>query len=271
MKVLIVFLLFLSQMVADSYHEGLIYSKEEVSLSFPLDGVISKIYLKDGERVKKGDTVLKLDDSLQALEVLRKKQILNDNSDYNANKNNLEITKKLYHSTKELYEKNGSVSVDELSNIQMQYENLQGKVNAHEARKKQEEIEYKIANEVLKKYSINSPINGIISDIKYHEGEWAKMGEIVVKVVDVDNCYIELNIEEPIARNLKLNDKASILANKDSIKKQGDIYYISPSAELASALVKVRIRFKNSEPKITPGVLGKVLFENQPKDNSSAK
>lgn len=261
MKKIVVFLVLLSNLFAVSYHEGIIYSKEEVSLSFPLDGVISKIYLKDGDIVKKGDMLLKLDDDLQELEVLRKKEILNDNSEYNANKKNLTIIEDSYKSTKKLYDKTASVSRDELNSIQIQYESLLGKVNAHKAKKKQEEVEYKIANEVLKKYRIKSPINGVISDLKYHEGEWAKMGEVIVKVVDVDNCYIELNIEEPLARNLKLNSKATISSNNDSIEKQGTIYYIAPSAESASALIKIRIEFKNNKPKITPGVMGKVTLE----------
>lgn len=271
MKKIVVFLVFLSNLFATSYHEGIIYSKEEVSLSFPLDGVISKIYLKDGDNVKKDETILKLDDELQKLEVLRKKEIFNDNSEYIANQNNLKIIEDSYKSTKKLYEKTASVSRDELNSIQIQYESLLGKVNTHKARKEQEKLEYEISKEVLKKYSIKSPINGVISDLKYHEGEWAKMGEVVVKVVDVDNCYIELNIEEPIARNLKLNSKAIISSNEDTIIKQGTIYYISAIAESTSALIKIRIKFKNDAPKITPGVMGKISFENETEGKISAK
>lgn len=261
----------LSNLFSSTSHEGIVYSNEEVKLSLPLDGIISNIYVKDGKSVKKGELILKLDDELQKLEVLRRQEILSDNSEYNANKANLKIVKNLYTSTKNLYEKTASVSKDELSNLQIQYQNLRGKVRAYGSKKKQEKVEFKIAKEVLNKYRLKSPINGIVSNLKYNKGEWAKMGEVVVVVVDVDNCYVELDIDEPIARNLQYDKKVSIIANNETIKKEGFIYYIAPSAESTSALVKVRVKFKNNEPKITPGVIAKVLFEDDLTGNISAK
>ena len=271
MKKLILLSILISNLFSSNMQEGIVYSNEEVKLSLPLDGIISNIYVKDGDKVKKGDLVLKLDDELQKLEVLRRKEILNDNSEYNANKANLKIVKNLYTSTKKLYEKTASVSKDELSNLQIQYQNLRGKVRAYSSKKRQEKVEFKIANEVLNKYKLKSPINGVISELKYNQGEWAKMGEVVVVVVDVDNCYVELNIDEPMARNLKYDKKVSIVSNNETIKKEGYIYYIAPSAESTSALVKVRVKFKNNEPRITPGVIAKVVFEDELKVNISAK
>ena len=50
----------------------------DISLSVPIDGPISKVYVKEGSVVKKGDKLLKLDDVLQNLEVKRRMLIWKD-------------------------------------------------------------------------------------------------------------------------------------------------------------------------------------------------
>lgn len=267
MKKLICIAILCNFLYASSEHQGIVYSKQEINLSFPLDGIISKIYVKDGDVIKKDAVILKLDDELQALEVERRKEILDDNSEYSANKQNLEIIESLLSSTKELYEKSASVSKDELSNLQMQYLNLKGKVDSHKSKKNQENVEYKISKEVLNRYKLNSPINGVITNLNYEEGEWAKIGEIALTIIDVDNCYVELNIEEPIARNIKLNSKVKVFTNNNTISKDAIVSYIAPLAESTSALVKVRVLFKNTVPRITPGVIARVIFNPEEKFN----
>lgn len=261
MKKVIYLLVCASVAFAQASFEGIVYSKQQVELSFPIEGIISKILYQAGDKVKKDDQIIKIDDSLQSLEVLRRKVIFEDTSEYQSSKKNLEITKSVLDSNTLLYEKNSAVSKDELSNLQIQYQSLYGKVKGFEARKKQEEVEYKIAQEILKKYTIKSPINGVIKDLKYEEGEWAKSGEVAVIVVDTENCYVELNVDEPIARGIKINNKAKIYSNIDTIEKEGFVSYIAPLAESTSSLVKIRIKFVNTTPSITPGVIAKVVFE----------
>jgi RND family efflux transporter MFP subunit len=261
MKKIISFIFIVNSLFAQSVYEGLVYSKQDLELSMQLDGVVSKIYHQDGDKVKKNEPILKLDDSLQSLQVQIKRVILNDDSEYIANKSNLETLKDILDSTKALYEKNYSVSKEELNNLQMQYQNLKAKVDAFKARKKQQKVEYKIAKEVLSRYTLKSPIDGIVKDLNYDEGEWVNAGKIVVVVVDKYNCYVELNIDENIARDIKPNTKVKILSNQDKIKKDGTVYYISPSAEVTSSFVKVRVKFKNDAPTITPGVVAKVVFD----------
>lgn len=266
MRIIFVLVAFSLFCFASSEHLGIVYSKQEVKLSFPLDGIVDKVYAKDGERVEAGDAILKLDDRLQKLEVQRAKEVYKDNSEYLANKANLKITKGVLESTRQLYEETSSVSKDELNNLQMQYESLKGKVLAYESRKKQEELAYKSAKNILSKYTLKTPINGIVTNSKYDKGEWAKVGEVAVVVVDIDNCYVELNIDEPIARSIKINEKVQVISNNSNIKKTAFVYYIAPLAESTSALVKVRVMFKNDKPKITPGIIAKVIFNDVGKD-----
>ncbi len=218
MKIIFLFIVLVFNLFAIE-SDGIVYSKNETKLSFQIDGILSQVFVKEGQKINKGDSILKLDDTLQSLEVQRRKEILQDDAEHRSNVKNLEVIQSLLATTKKLYEKTASVSKDELSNLQIQEENLRGKVAAYKSKKIQEDVEFKIAKEVLNKYRLISPINGIVTTIKYQEGEWIKTGDIVVTIVDTDNCYIDLNLEEPITRNLKLNSEVSISTNNGTIHK----------------------------------------------------
>lgn len=239
-------------------YDGIIHAKNSTKLSLQIDGVIESVFVKEGTKITKDFVVLKLDDSLQKLEVERRKSILDDNSEYESNKKNLVLAKSLFESTKALYEKTASVSKDELNTIEMQYQSLLGKVNSFEARKEQEKVEYNIAKEILSKYQLISPINGIVTSLEVQQGEWAKAGDIQAIVVDNSVCYVELNIDEKTVRRLKSNQRAFIFSS--GYKKQGHITYISPVADKASGLIKVKVEFENLDSSFISGTLAQVYF-----------
>lgn len=267
MKKLILLLFFillgLSKATASMMFEGIVKPAHEVELALPIDGVISKIFVKEGNSVKKGEKLLNLDDMLQKLEVDRRKEIYYDNAELEANKNNLEIIKSLLDSSQELYEKTAAVSHDEVKNLQMQFHSLNGKVNAHGAKKKQELLDYEISKEVLARYVLTSPIDGMVTVIKPEEGEWAKTGEMLVTVVDTSVCYVEFNLDEKYARTLKKGKIVSLRVREgDGMSaKKGKVIFVSPVADKASALVKVKVEFENKNGTVIPGVLANIKLD----------
>jgi RND family efflux transporter MFP subunit len=258
------FLLLLAQSAsAATMYEGIVIPSHEVELALPIEGVVAKVFVKEGDFINIGEHLLKLDDTLQKLEVERKKAIYEDRSEYDANRETLIILKSLLSSSRQLYEKTSSVSLTEVQNLEMQYYSLQGKINAHEARKKQELLEYEIAKEVLTRYALKSPINGRVTMIKREEGEWAKAGEMIVTAVDTSVCYAEFNVDERHSRALKKGKTVSLRVSEGDGAgvKKGVVVFVSPVADKASALVKVRIEFENTTGKVIPGVLGKIVSD----------
>jgi RND family efflux transporter MFP subunit len=242
--------------------EGIVRPMHELELAVPIDGIVGKRFVKEGDSVTKGGSILQLDDTLQKLEVDRKKQVYLDNAEYESNKSNLEIIGQLLESSRKLYENTGSVSLDEVNSLQMQYFNLKGKVEGHESKKKQELIEYEMAREVLARYTLRSPIDGTVAHIKPEEGEWIKAGEMLVVVADTSLCRVDFDVEERYARTLKKGNTVSFTVNQGAgvTARKGSVIFVSPVADKASALVKVKVEFVNKDPQVTPGVLANIRF-----------
>ncbi len=247
---------------ASSTFEGIVNPLYEVKLALQIDGIVAKVYVKEGDHVSRGDKLLKLDDTLQTLEVSRRKEVYDDNAELIANRKNIIILKELLESSQKLFKNTASVSSDEVNNLEMQYHTLNGRISMSEAKKKQELIEYNISREALSRNVLLTPLDGTVTSIKIKEGEWAKTGEMLMSVVNKSVCVVDFNLEERYARNLAAGKQVNLKVHEgDSlIAKKGKIVFVSPVADRASALVKVKVEFDNKNGAIIPGVTAQIAF-----------
>lgn len=252
-----------TQASASESYQGIIAPVHEVGLAMDIDGVVVKRFVREGDFVKTGARLLKLDDTLQKLETDRRREIYNDASEIESNKENLAIIKSLLDTARRLHETTASVSGDEVKNLEMQYHNLRGKVNVAEAKKKQERIEYEISKAVLTRYELTSPIDGMVTVIKPESGEWARAGEVLAVVVNTSSCFVDFNIAQPHARKLKKGDPVTIDVDDGQglAARKGAVVFVSSVADRESGLVKVKVEFENKSGKVIPGGLATIHFE----------
>ncbi|PCJ16076.1 MAG: hypothetical protein COB02_17085 [Candidatus Cloacimonadota bacterium] len=255
-------LLSTNNIIAENIFPGVVKPIHDVELSFPIDGTALIRFVDEGDRVEIGSKLLKVDDSLQALEVSRRKLLWNDRTKLDSLNKQNNIIKGLYKSTKNLYEKTGSVSKDELKKLEIRVLSGDGTILGLEQLEKKEKLEYEIARQVLSKYLLNSPIKGIVTNVAIEVGEWVKTGGPVVRIVDNSICYLEVNIEEKYIQRLKLNSevKISIKSGDLFIDKKAIVTFVSPIADQASGLVLIRAQFDNQDEKIIPGITGEISF-----------
>jgi RND family efflux transporter MFP subunit len=235
---------------------GIIKPIHDVKISVPLDGIVQSIYVKEGSYVKKGQKILKLENQLQQLEVNRRKIIWKDKAQLNASIENQKIQKRLFNSTKELYEQTRAVSEQEVQLLESKLYTLKGDIAMRKENEKKEKIEYNIAQKLLSKYLIKSPINGVVIEMGLQRGEWAKSGKPFVRIVNTYTCYIDINIDEAYSSKLKVGKKINFTVKTKNVtaKKKGKIIFISPVADMASGLVRIKIEFLNKKNRVTPGL-----------------
>jgi len=235
---------------------GIIKPMDDIKVSVPLDGVVQNIYVKEGSYIKKGQKILKLENRLQQLEVNRRKVIWKDKAQLNAAIKNREIHKSLLDSTKELYSQVKAVSHDEIQMLESKYYTLSGDIKMREENEKKEKIEYSIAQNLLSKYTIKSPISGVVIELELQKGEWAKVGKPFIRIVNANSCYIDINIDESDSSRLKVGNKIIFTVKTKSVtaKKEGMITFISSVADMASGLVRIKINFQNVKNRVTPGL-----------------
>lgn len=235
---------------------------EDVELSFPIDGILLKTSVKEGDRVKPGDALLSLDQRLQVLETNRRKLVWEDSSKLDTQRKMDKILKESLEATRSLYDRSGSVSKDELMQQEIRYLSSQGTIESLLQSELREEIEYQISAEVLTQHTLHSPIEGIVTEIKPDPGERVRTDLVVLRIVNSSKCLLEMNV--PISDLPKFRSNSPLVIqshnSKGTIKREAKIVFISPIADRGSSLVLVKAEFENKDMSITPGSTVQVSF-----------
>lgn len=208
----------------------------DVSLSAPVPGIITARKFKEGDFVKEGDAVIVLDKRMEELEVERRKVTMDSRRlDY-------EGTAKVFKTTK-------GTSKDELEKKEADY--------------KLAEVEHAMAVEQLRRRIVAAPLAGTIVELPRQVGEFCQPYQSIARVVDTRRCYFVANVESPVAGTLKLEQKAAleIEGGAGPEAASGVITFLSPVADPASGLVKVKVLFENVSGRIRPGLSGRMQLK----------
>lgn len=214
---------------------GITESLQEVALSSSVAGIITGERYKEGDLVKAGSPLVELDRKIEELEVTRRKLIAD------LRKSDFEGTEKLYKNTK-------GTSKEELEKKETEY--------------RVAVVEHETAVEEVRKRYIVAPFDGHITEIILRPGESCQPYQPVVRMVDARQCYFISNIDAKIAATLTTNQtvRLEVETGAAPAKVEGKVSFLSPIADPASGLVKIKVLFPNLDGRIRPGLSGVMLL-----------
>jgi HlyD family secretion protein len=248
---------------------GKVQPEKEVKISADISGEIIELKVKEGDKVKQGDLLVRIkpDQYQSAVEKARavvnnsKATLSNSRAAYTQAKASLEKAKLTYDRNKKLYDQR-AISEADFQNIEQDYKVSQAQVEGGKdavdgAQYNLESMEaaLKDAEDNLIKTTIYSPIDGIISKLNVELGErvvgTAQMaGTEMMRVADLRNMEVQSEVNENDIVKLKLGDTTDIDidAYRGRIFK-GLVTEISNSAEssgldvekITNFVVKIRI------------------------------
>jgi len=197
-------------------------------------GLITKVYVKEGQRVKNGQLLFQLDDAILKNSIFEiENQLILANTTF-------ERQKRLWN------QKIGS---------EMQY--LQAKNN-------KEILENKITtlNAQLKNYKVFAPFNGIIDDLIANKGDLASPQTPLFQIINLNKMYIESEVSENHLKTIKKGNK--VLVNFESIDEEiiTKVAQIGNTINLENRSFKVRINVTNKKGAIKPNLLADIKIKD---------
>ena len=239
---------------------GLIYPLHDITLSAGVPGLVMRRLVEPGQRVKASQVLLMLDDRLQVIESDRRKVIFQDQSELVSVRERTAIMSTLLEDARKIFKQTGSISKDELFRLDAEYISSKGRLDQLVEQKKRERLEYEGAErERLQRYIV-APVNGTVTKVIPQVGEWAKLGDPMVLLVDSATSVLHVAIPHKEIGSLKVGDnqKIDLEAGSAVPAVTGKVTFISPVADPASGLVEVRVTFLNPQLAIKPGVKGRI-------------
>jgi membrane fusion protein (multidrug efflux system) len=217
--------------------QGAIESEENIQISAKMPGVVTQVFVQEGQEVRKGETLAQTDNSL----VLRNIEEL---------KASLELAKTVYERQENLW--------NQKIGTEVQY--LQAKNN-------KEGLEKRLAAlyEQNDQTRIKSSINGIVDQVTVKAGQNIMPGAPAVRVVNNSVLKVKANVSEAYVLNIKKGDR--ILVNVPDLKRdiEAKVTFVGRSIDQLSRTFVVEAKLPPSQDlRANMSVVLKIVYKSVP-------
>jgi RND family efflux transporter MFP subunit len=226
-------------------------------------GVVSSIHVSEGDKISKNQVLIELEKRQEELGVERGQLILDDKSELAAAEQKVHTLKADLDSTRKLFEATGSISKEALAAKELEYKVAVAERDRLEAAEKSQDVELRLAKELLQQKTIRSPLNGRVVRLFKQVGEGCRSQDPLIRVVDISSFHFEANLEAKSGSLLKLNETVEIVFGSSERQKriQGRLVFVSPVVDPSSGLLRVKILCENKNEHIKPGMDGSLILK----------
>ena len=211
--------------------QGSVETKKNVVLNAEMGGVLQRVYVEEGQKVSKGQTLARIDDGGLSQQLAQMQT-------------QLELAKTTFERQKRLW--------DQQIGSEMQYlqakSNYEGQVNAVNQMKSQ-----------VAKSVVTAPFSGFIDDIITEQGNVVNPGQTpILRIVNLDDMYIKTDIPEGYISDVTKGKTVEVFfpvlgdTVETKIKQTGS--YINPNNRTFDAEIEVPNKEKNIKPNLTARV-----------------
>lgn len=244
---------------------GYVIPRRKATLSAKIIGKLTEVNFEEGQRVKTGDIVARLDDSNYSA-ALRQAEAVAVQA--KATLDNTEPLYKRYRAANE----NGGISSYALETQRLAYENARTAYDVARAA-------VKFAQAAEADTYVYAPFDGIVT-VKV-----AQVGEVVapsaagggdtrtgiVTIVDMNSLEVEVDVSENYIERVQVGAPVTIhLDAYPDLDIPGSVIAIIPTADQSKGTVQVRVAIKAKDNRILPQMAARVAFLNMPDKGTTA-
>lgn len=204
----------------------------EVNIASEVPGRIEKIAVDEGDRVRSGDLLVKIENEKYRLQCEQAEAQLK------ALKKNLEAMQLNYENVKKNFERvrnlkeESAIDEAQYEMLKTQKEILSKQIEMTRAQIEGTEVSVLLAKTQLNNTEIRSPIDGLILHKLVEKGEVVGAGMPLLTVGDIDHPWVRTYIPQKYLGRIKYGDKVSIYTDSFPGKEfTGKVVYISSKEE----------------------------------------
>jgi len=200
-------------------------------------GIIAELPVKEGDRVKVGDLILRLESEEKPAAIETATQLVKQREA------ELEAAQQL--------SKSGNLAKLQLATA----------VSAVAQARAQLET----ARAELERTRVVAPFDGIVDDVTVELGSSVMQGGEVATMLSLDPVVVRGEISERDLSHIKIGDKAEAIL-VDGAKVEGSVRYISREATTATRTYRVEIQIPNPDGRIPAGMTAELTLRSAPVD-----
>ncbi len=211
------------------------------------EGVVKKVFIEEGDRVKKGQLLCEQDNTRLKFDIEGAKYALSEAKILRAK------AKRDWERQEQLFDIE-SVSGKAYDDARFNYDASRKKVNQLRAVRNSLEDQ-------LKKKQIKAPVSGYVVKRHCQIGQWLGEGDPVITLVVPDPIRFMVPVPERYVPSIKKGDQAGVTFDAlPGETFQGMIEAVIPQADAGARTFPVRINIPNPKGAIKPGMLGRATL-----------
>jgi len=216
---------------------------EEVWVKAEVPGQVIEVFVKEGQMVKKGQVLMKLDDRDYRTRLARIEA-------------NYKLAKLNYERTKTLVKKKIAATT-KLDEIEAQLKDLTAQRNE--------------ATVALSRTSITTPLSSLLNDISAKMGDYMGVGDPVAQILEIDTVKVTVGVpESDVAAIFDLNEADIIIEALGKRRVKGDKIFLSRKPRTLSRLFDLELSVPNPDGHILPGMFARVELVKHVYENAVA-
>ena len=206
---------------------------EQVELKAPVSGTVLSINVKEGQFVKQGQLIVRLDDRAWiAQEKGLKAQLSSASSDLKRKR--------------ELLTMEGASQQD--------VDQAQATVDALAAQIEELDVKINLAN-------VTAPFDGKLGMRDFSLGSYLNQGQVISSLSQSWKLKVDFNVASQYREQVSEGKKISVISNNDTM--QATIYALNPLASNTSRMLQIRALIDNNSKNFVPGDFAEVIIPIQ--------
>jgi membrane fusion protein, heavy metal efflux system len=222
-----------------------------VSISAPLGGYVKSTDLLQGMRVKKGQTLV----------VMENPEYIQLQQDYLDTKSQWMFLETEFKRQQELAKENVSAAKT-FQQVQANYQSTKAKMEALQAKLKLIHINpQSLENGSIQgNISIPSPIDGFITQIHINRGSYVNPTDVMFQIVDTEHLHAEAEVFEKDIFKLKIGQHVLIRLSNETQEREAKVYLIGKEIS-ADRTVRIHCHLEKEDSNLLPGMYFSAIIE----------
>jgi RND family efflux transporter MFP subunit len=213
-------------------------SRHSANINPQVEGQITKIFVKSGDRVKAGQSLLQIDPLKQ------QSTVSSQEAARLAQEANVQLAKVSYDRAKRLSEA-GVISKAEYDTAQSNYDAAMAQLRSIEEQVNTQKVE-------LHYYGVSSPMSGIVGDIPVRVGDRVAVTTLLTTVDEPGALEAYIYVPVDHSRSLKVGLPVRLLNESGELLANSTITFVSPQVdpETQTVLAKAAVPNANSQARL---------------------
>jgi RND family efflux transporter MFP subunit len=241
-----------SQSIADtSEYLAILKSRHSANINPQVEGQVTRILVKSGDRVQAGDALLQIDP-------LKQEAMVNgQDAARAAQEANVRYARISLERAQKLFDA-GVISKQDFDNAQTAYDAAVSQLKSLQEQVRQQTVE-------LRYYRVSAPMDGIVGDIPVRVGDRVTVSTLLTTVDEPGALEAYIYVPGARAKELRLGLPVKLIDGQGAVQAETQLTFVSPQVdvETQAVLAKAVVRNAKTNLRIAQQVRAQVTWGNR--------